>query len=106
MAFLAALFGLSMTKDQAETYRRHTGRQTLPEGPAAEAWMMVGRRSGKSRIAALIAVGLACFRSCEGVLSRGERGVVMVLAADRKQAGVIFRYVRAFPLPLFLSKYV
>ena len=54
---------------------------------------MVGRRGGKSRIAALVAVYLACFRDYRRVLARGERGHVMVLAADRRQARVVFRYI-------------
>src|SRR5207249_290057 len=32
----------------------------------------------------------------DGILAPGERGVVMVLAADRRQARVIFRYVLGF----------
>lgn len=61
-AFLSALFGLPMpAEDQAALYRRSTGRQDVPMGQAREAWVIVGRRGGKSRIAALIAVYLACF---------------------------------------------
>jgi hypothetical protein len=55
--------------------------------------VVVGRRGGKSRVAALVAVYLACFRSYADVLSRGERGVVMVLAADRRQARNVFGYI-------------
>lgn len=92
-AFLAALFGLPATEAQAEVIRDCTGRTTLPTEQAREAWMVVGRRGGKSRTAAFLAVFLACFRTYR--LAAGERGVVMVLAADRKQARVIFRYVSA-----------
>jgi hypothetical protein len=38
-------------------------------------------------------VFLACFRRY--TLAIGERGVVMVIAADRRQARVVFRYIRA-----------
>lgn len=92
-AFLAALFGLPASGPHAEIIRACTGRQTLPAQSAREAWMIVGRRGGKSRVAAFLAVFAACFRSYR--LAAGERGVVMVLAADRKQARVIFRYVVA-----------
>jgi hypothetical protein len=51
-----------------------------------EAWCFAGRRGGKSRIAAFIAVFLACFRHYDSVLQPGERGYVLVVAADRKQA--------------------
>jgi hypothetical protein len=54
---------------------------------------VVGRRGGKSRIAATIAVYLACFRSYAGVLARGERGTLPLIACDRKQARTLMRYV-------------
>lgn len=92
-AFLAALFALPMPEAQAAVYRRCTGRWKAPAAPAREGWMVVGRRGGKSRIAALLAVFLACFRKYR--LALGERGVVMVIAADRKQARVVLRYIRA-----------
>ena len=95
-AFLAALFGLPMTDEEAEIYRRHTGRTTLPAGPAREAWVVAGVRAGKSLIAALTATYLACFRDYSPYLAPGERARVMVLAGDREQAGVILGYVRAF----------
>ncbi len=94
-AFLASLFGLSMSEPEATIYRTHTCRSTLPTSPAREAWLVVGRRGGKSRIAALIAVFLACFRDYSTHLAPGERGVVMALAADRKQARVVFQYIAA-----------
>ena len=55
---------------------------------------------------ALVAVYLACFRSYREYLAPGERATIMVIsAADRKQARVIVRYVGALltQIPL-LSK--
>jgi hypothetical protein len=75
-------------------YQAHTGRQAPPATPAREAWAICGRRAGKSRIAALVAVYLACFRDHTPVLAPGEAGTLLVLAADRKQARTIMRYVR------------
>jgi hypothetical protein len=92
-AALAAVFALPMTPDMLETYRTHTGRSAPPTGPAREAWFVVGRRGGKSRIAALAAVFLACFRSYADVLAPGEVGVVMLIAADKKQARLLLRYI-------------
>ena len=80
-AAMARLFGLPMTQDQLEIYRSHTGREEAPTAPAKEGWFVVGRRGGKSRIAALVAVYLAAFRDYSKVLSPGERGVLMVIAA-------------------------
>ena len=59
-----------------------------------EAWLVCGRRAGKSSFVALIAVYLSCFRTYR--LARGERGVFMVMAADRRQARVVMRYVKGF----------
>jgi hypothetical protein len=42
----------------------------------------------------LIAVYLACFKDWRQYLGPGERGTIMIVAADRKQARVIMRYVR------------
>lgn len=90
-AFLAAVFGLPMTPEQLATFQKHTRREHAPTEAAREAWLVVGRRGGKSRLAALLVVFLACFRRYD--LAPGERGVAMVIAADRRQARVIFRYV-------------
>jgi len=90
-AFLAAVFGLPMTPEQRATFAWHTGRTTCPTTPAREAWVIVGRRGGKSRLAALLIVFLACFRRY--ALAPGERAVAMVIAADRRQARVVFRYL-------------
>src|SRR5262249_753132 len=90
---LSALFALPLGPEASELYRRHTGRTIAPSTPFREAWWIVGRRGGKSQIAALVAVFLACFRDYRIMLAPGERGTVMVIAADRRQARVVFRYV-------------
>jgi terminase large subunit-like protein len=95
-AFLAALFGLQMSDSEALVFRTHTGRQTVPAVAFREAWLCCGRRAGKSLIAAFIAVYLAFFRDYTPHLAPGEVATVMIVAADRKQARVILRYVRGF----------
>ncbi|WP_042778957.1 hypothetical protein [Sinorhizobium fredii] len=94
-AFLAALFGLPMTDEQLELYQKHTGRQERPTEANNEAWLIIGRRGGKSFTAALVAVFLGCFYDYSRYLAPGERGTIMVIAADKKQARVIIRYVKA-----------
>lgn len=91
--FLAALFALPMTEEQLEVYKRHTGRDTPPAKPFNEAWLVTGRRGGKSFTMALVAVFLATFRQYRQYLQPGERGTVAVIAADRRQARNILRYV-------------
>jgi hypothetical protein len=99
---LAALFNLPMSDADMAVYRRCTQRQTLPTQQAREAWLVVGRRGGKSQIAALVAVWLALFRDHRPYLSPGEVATVAIVAADRRQARVIMRYVtglvRAVPM--------
>ena len=92
-AFLAALFGLPMDDAQLALYRQHTGRTAPPTAAFTEGELVVGRRGGKSRILALIATYLATFREYDEFLAPGEVATVAVIAADRKQARSIFRYV-------------
>lgn len=92
-AFLAALFALPMSGDELAAYRACTGRTASPTEPFDEAALIVGRRGGKSRVLATIAVYLATFRSYEEHLAPGEVATVIVIAADRKQARSIFRFV-------------
>jgi hypothetical protein len=92
-AFLAALFALPMTEEQLTLYRKHTGRATPPSEALSEAWLVCGRRAGKSFVLALVAVFLASFRDWRPYLGPGEMGTVMVIARDRRQARVIKRYV-------------
>ena len=94
-ALLAALFGLPMTDEQLAIYRQCTGRTAPPSEPAGEAWLVCGRRAGKSFALALIAVYLAAFHDYRRYLAPGERGTVLIIATDRKQARTIFRYIRA-----------
>ena len=95
-AFLKALFGLRLSTDEFETYTRHTGRFDAPGSDFLEAWLQVGRRGGKSIVIALVVVFLACFRDYSQYLAPGERATIMVIAADRKQARVVMRYVVGF----------
>jgi hypothetical protein len=94
LTFLCALFALPMTKEQLAIYRKHTGRTAAPTEPLNESWLICGRRAGKSFVLALVAVFLACFKDWRRYLGVGETGTVMVIAADRRQARVIMRYVK------------
>jgi hypothetical protein len=94
-AFLKVLFGLPLDARELETFRRCTGRSVPPVGVVREGYLCCGRRAGKSFVLALTAVWLACFCDWHDCLTPGERGVIMIIAADRKQARVIFRYVSA-----------
>lgn len=77
-----------------EIFKGCTGRQTWPEVAAKIVALIVGRRGGKSYITAIIGIFLACCRSYR--LKLGTKGMVMILARDKEQAGVIRGYVLAF----------
>ena len=91
--FLAALFAEAAGPNDLEIYRARTGRTAWPTAPFREAAVIVGRRGGKSRTLALIAVYLACFRDYGPHLAAGEVATIGVLAVDKGQARTIFRFV-------------
>ena len=93
-AFLCVVFGITLDKDARDLATRCTKRTSLNENSYSESWLVVGRRGGKSRVLALIAVFLACFKNWSPHLAPGEVATVMVIAADRKQARTIMRYAQ------------
>jgi hypothetical protein len=94
--FLRVMFGLQIDSTGLAVFQACTGRTAPRPGGYLEASLVIGRRGGKSLILALIAVYLACFYNWRPFLTGGERGSIVVVATDRRQATVIFKYVRAF----------
>jgi hypothetical protein len=92
-AFLAALFGLPLGKEQFELFKQCTGRSGTGGCGFNEAWLVCGRRAGKSFILSVIAVYLACFKDWRRYLGPGEVATIPIIAADRKQARVVMRYI-------------
>ena len=93
-ALLAAFYGLPLSDDERAILYTITGRKSLPERAFLELWLAIGRRGGKSQVAALIAVYEAAFKDHRDKLAPGEWATVMLLAADRQQARTLLRYVR------------
>ena len=94
--FIKALFGVAITDSEEVTiFRECTGLIEQPTGIQREAWMPIGRRGGKSRILAFIAIYLAVCFDWRPYLSPGERGYISILAAFRDQAQTIIGYVTA-----------
>lgn len=90
-ALLKAIYALPMSDPERDLFRSYAGGRTPPGAAPREAWILAGRRAGKSRIAALAAV-YAC--TCHTYrLAPGEVGVFSIIAADRLQARVVKRYV-------------
>ncbi len=89
------LDGLPLDRDEHELYERCTGRTRPPTEPPAEFFAIMGRRSGKSRFAAAVAVRGAAFTNFENRLAPGERAIVGLAAADREQARGLLNYATA-----------
>jgi len=92
-ALLAGFYGLELAEDELPHWQELTERESAPEAAHDELWLAIGRRGGKSNMAALLAVFEACFNDHRPHLAPGEVATVMVLAADRKQARSVFRYI-------------
>lgn len=92
--FLKALFGIPLAgEDERQLLEQCTGSREVPGTPPREAYVIAGRRSGKSFISAVISVYLACFRDWRTHLNPGERGWIFIIATDREQAKIIKNYV-------------
>ena len=94
LAFLRVMFGLSLDEIALNLFRECTGRSVPAIGGYREVTLVIGRRGGKSLMMALIAAYLACFLDWRPFLTGGERASIMIIAADRRQATVIFKYLR------------
>ena len=92
-ALLAGFQGLDLAPDCLDTFKALTGRQSAPQGAFGELWLAIGRRGGKSHVAAFLVVYLAAFFDYRDRLAPGEVATVMVIAADRKQARSAMRYI-------------
>lgn len=94
-AFLRTMFGLPMDVEDRKIFKKYTKRKDPSGEQYDEAWLVCGRRGGKSQILAIIAVYIACLKDWTPYLNPGEKGTIAILACDRKQARVIFRYIEA-----------
>ena len=92
-ALLAGFYNLPLDDDEAATFKALTGRSETPQEAAHELWLAVGRRGGKSHVAALLAVYLAAFHDYRDRLAPGEIATAMVIASDRRQARSVMRYI-------------
>lgn len=80
--------------EERKTFAAISGGRVLPLKRVRELWCIIGRRGGKSRMAAALACYFALF--VKHKLAGGERGMVLVLAATTEQARVVFDYTLAF----------
>jgi hypothetical protein len=96
LAVLKTAFGIALDADELATFKQVAGDREPPNRRVRELWAVVGRRSGKSRMAAALAVFIACLTDARSRLAPGEQGYVLVLAPSVAQAKVIFDYTLGF----------
>lgn len=94
MAVLKATFALPMSANDRATFAEIAGGRQPPSRPVRELWAVVGRRSGKTRMAAAIAIHIGAIERHQ--LAPGETGFVLLLAASKAQASIAFNYVKGF----------
>jgi hypothetical protein len=101
---LRCLYGLSIKSEQArQLVLQCTGRNAtdLPPHGFSTALFLIGRRSGKSRIAAVVGAFEALFGGHEGRLAKGETGIIPVISTTKYQASIVWKYLSAvFSAPL------
>jgi hypothetical protein len=91
---LIALMGEALTLDELAIFQTLTGRLTAPSEPCREAWLVIGRRAGKTRAAACLAAFLATCIDYRDVLAPGELGELVLLAKSKDQAKRLFRFIK------------
>jgi hypothetical protein len=90
---LIALNGEALRDDERLLFTELTGREREPGQRVDEFAAVVGRRGGKSRAMATLAVYIAGL--CQHPLVRGEKGVLLCIAPDQRQAGIVLDYAAA-----------
>jgi hypothetical protein len=90
---MIAAMGEALRDDERPTFTALTGRAHEPLQRVEEMASVVGRRGGKSRAKAT----LACYISglCSHDLVPGERGVLLCIAPDQRQASITLNYATA-----------
>jgi hypothetical protein len=103
---LRALYGLPVRGSKSkQLVEKCTGRTQLPKDGFDTALFLTGRRSGKSRTAAIIGAYEACLSGRHERLSEGETGLVLIASPSRAQSRIVHNYVRAiFEIPMLKAQ--
>lgn len=106
---LSAVYGIKVHPSHTQLVADCTGRQRrlLPADGFDTAVFLTGRRSGKSRMAAVIGAYEAALAGREHKLAKGEKGVVAICAPTTRQSRIVREYIRAlFDPPLLHGEIV
>ena len=91
---LIAMMGEALTDEEREIFKQLTGREREPLQRVDEFVAVVGRRGGKSRAMAILACFIAALCVHEALVA-GERGIVLLIAPNQKQAKIALDYAEA-----------
>jgi hypothetical protein len=96
LTMLKALHGLPIPEAERDVARRCTGRDPakLSAKGFDEALLLCGRRSGKSKVIALVGAAEAILSGKERNVSAGEIPMVAVLSPTRFQSRIIHEYMK------------
>jgi hypothetical protein len=89
---LIAAMGEKLSNEERRLFTALTGRGHEPNQRVDQLVLVIGRKGGKTRIMALMAVYLATLVDHRASLAVGERGVVLVVAQSQAVAKVLLRY--------------
>jgi hypothetical protein len=92
---LIASMGEELTDAERQRFTELTGRDHEPGQRIEEAAWVVGRRGGKSRGESVMAAYIAGLCDHSDVLAPGERGVLLCIAPDQRQAKIVLDYCEA-----------
>jgi hypothetical protein len=90
---LMAAMGEPLIDDERQTFRKLTGRHREPGQRVEELCAIAGRRGGKSKAMSTLAAYIAGL--CDHPLTRGEKGVLLCIAPDQRQATIVLDYAAA-----------
>jgi hypothetical protein len=90
---LIAAMGETLTDDERPVFTAVTGREREPLERVEELVAVIGRRGGKSRAMATLGAYIAGL--CKHDLVRGEKGLVLQVAPDQRQAAITLDYATA-----------
>ena len=92
---LIAICGEALTNEERLEFKAVTGRDHEPGIPVEEFWGVIGRRGGKTKAMACLAVYLGALCDYSDVLPEGERGVIPIMAASTWQAKTALMHITA-----------
>jgi hypothetical protein len=93
-AVLKATYGEPLSSHELALFTEVAERGP-PKRRVRELWAVISRRGGKDSVASACATA-AAMGDYSGLLRPGEKATVMLLACDRQQAKIVFRYIAGY----------